>query len=252
MPYAPSDPVGPGWQHEQAARLDANAARQRTTAAPPSPAASRCGQRVDAAPAHRAAVRTRPSSRVRPSTSSTSRKTAPTAGPAPGPARRAPDRRRPAGRAPGRPPRGRRRRESARRVVRLERQQQRVTLVERVAEGAEVGRDARHQPVLLHQPLLEPAGVAGGQHLGEQHVRQVGGEVGDRVGHPVARGERRLRSKRIGLVAAPLGRRRRLAEVGALGHGARRDVAEVLLDQRAASRRRSTSPATVSTALPGA
>ena len=115
------------------------------------------------------------------------------------------------------------------RVVRLEREQQRIALVERIAEGAEVGLDAGDEPVLLHQPLLEPARVAGGEHLGEQHVGQEGREIGDRVGHPVAGGEGGLRGQRVGFVAAPLAVGRRLAEVGPVRH------------RRAPARRRSAS-----------
>ncbi len=56
----------------------------------------------------------------------------------------------------------------------LQGEQQRIPLVERVPERAEIGAHTDHQPVLLDEPALQPAGVTGGQDVGEHVVCQEG------------------------------------------------------------------------------
>ena len=98
----------------------------------------------------------------------------------------------------------------------------------------------------------QPGGVAVGEHLGQHHVRQVAGEVADRVRHPPGRGDRGQRGQRVGVRLAPLGGQVGLAEVGPHRRRPGRHVAEVPLDQRRSRRPTSRSPATASTALPAA
>ena len=49
--------------------------------------------------------------------------------------------------------------------------------------------------IALHEPALQPRGVAVGEHLGEQYPREVRVEVADRVRHAVADRDRGHRSR---------------------------------------------------------
>ena len=122
---------------------------------------------------------------------------------------------------------------AARRQVRLQQQRGGVADVERVAHEAEVAADAGHRAVALHQPLDQPGRVAVGEHLGQHDVRQVAGEVADRVGHPPGRrpppaagASRSVYDSRRSAV------RSGSAKSGRAGAGPGRHVAEVPLDQR--------------------
>ena len=121
-------------------------------------------------------------------------------------------------------------RASLRRVVDLQVEQQRIALVERVTERAQVGRHARDRAVPLDEPALQPAGVPAAQHLGEGDDRQVCGEVRQRVRNAVAHRQGRRRSQRVVLVTALLVGRHRLGEAGSRRDVPGRDRAEVPLD----------------------
>ena len=121
-------------------------------------------------------------------------------------------------------------RASLRRVVDLQVEQQRVALVERVTERAQVGRHARDRTVPLDEPALQPAGVPAAQHLGEGDDRQVCGEVRQRVRNAVSHSQGWRRSQRIVLVTAPLVGGHRLGEAGSRRDVPGRDRPEVSLD----------------------
>ncbi len=118
-----------------------------------------------------------------------------------------------------------------RRMPGLECQQQRIPLVERVTESAEVGAHTDHRPVLLHEPTLQAARVTGGQDVGEHVVGQELRQVHRGVGHPVSDGEGGPGRQRIGQDRSPVLGAHRLGEARAHRYGTGGDVGEVALDQ---------------------
>jgi hypothetical protein len=115
--------------------------------------------------------------------------------------------------------------------VRLQQQGGGVADGERLAHEPDVATDAGDRAVPQHEPFDEAGRVAVGEHLGEHHVWQVPGQVGQRVGHPPRRRDRGQRREAVGVGMAALGGEVGLGEVGQARCRAGGHVAEMALHQ---------------------